>query len=150
VLFIQLYLDDYRYVLSTSNIIEITPGVRLTPLPGLPAYIAGLCSYRGVSVPVIDLCHLFLNRSSSKKLSTRIIFVKSSTSGRQGKIIGLLVEKATETVKVDEESFIRSGISNEDMPFIGPVITDGKGVVTRILTEEIFSLVDGDLLFGAA
>lgn len=149
-LFVQIYLDDHRYVLSTSNVIEIVPGVRLTPMPGIPSYIPGLCSYRRLSVPVIDLCELFLNRSASKKLSTRIIFVNSSRKGKGNKIIGLLVEKATETLKLDEETFVHSGVKNNNMPFIGPVVSDDSGLITRILTEEIFDMVDGELLFGAA
>lgn len=149
-LYVQIFLDDYRYILSASNIVELVPGVKLTPVPGVPSYVAGLCNYRGLSVPVIDLCALFIDRPSARKLSTRIIFVNSDSANRKNKIIGLLVEKATETVKVDEGSFIDSGIQNDDMPFIGPVISDGQGLVTRILTEEIFSRIDNELLFGAA
>ncbi len=79
-LFVKFYLDEYRYVLSTRDVVEIVPGIRLTPVPKVPAYISGLCNYRGKSVPVIDLCELFLDRASSKKLSTRIIFIKVKMS----------------------------------------------------------------------
>lgn len=147
-LFVQLYLDDYRYILSTSNVVEIVPGVRLTPLPKMPAYISGLCNYRGSSVPVIDLCELFLNRPCNQKLSTRIIFVNADRSGKEKKIVGLLVEKATETLKIDEESFVDSGIQNQESPFLGPVVADNHGLVTRIIPDEIFDQIDGELLFG--
>ena len=149
-LFVQIYLDDYRYIISTSNIVEIIPGVRLTPFPGVPSYVAGLCSFRGMSVPVIDLCELFLNRPSEKKFSTRIIFVDSGYENGSKKLVGLLAEKVTETIKVDEASFIHPGVHNSDKPFIGDVLTDGKGLVSMIQTKEIFNKIDSELLFGVA
>lgn len=149
-LFVQIYLDEYRYIISTSSIVEIIPGVNLTPFPGVPSYIAGICSFRGKSVPVIDLCELFLNRPSEKKFSTRIIFVNAEQKNGEKKLVGLLAEKVTETIKVDEESFIHPGVHNSDKPFIGDVVSDGKGLVSRILTREIFNKIDSKLLFGAA
>lgn len=146
-LFIQLFLDEYRYILSTSDVIEIVPGIKLTHVPNVPKYVSGLCNYRGDSVPVVDLCELILNRPSSRKLSTRIILMKINIDGVEEKTIGLMVEKATETVKIEEESFIDSGVHNKDMPFIGPVVADGHGLVTRIMPGEIFRKVDKELLF---
>lgn len=147
-LFLQLYLNEYRYILSTSNVVEIVPGVKLTPMPKVPKYISGICNYRGSSVPVIDLCELFLNRPSKKKLSSRIVFVNVNKPGIDEKIVGFLVEKATETIKVDEDSFISSGIHNKDLPFMGPVVSDNQGLITRILPDEIFNEIDNDLLFS--
>lgn len=146
-LFLQFYLDGYRYVLSTSDVVEIVPGIQLTPVPKAPGYISGLCHYRGASVPIIDLCELFLSRPCNRKLSTRIIFVNASRPGIEKKIVGFLVEKATETVKADEDSFIDSGVHNKDMPYMGPVVSDGQGLVTRIFPDEIFNKIDDELLF---
>lgn len=146
-LYVQIFLDDHRYILPASNVVEIVPGVSLTPQQKLPEYISGLCNYRGISVPVIDVCELFLERPCSKKLSTRIILVKASRHDEKNKLIGLMVERATETLKIDDESFVDSGIHNVDMPFTGPVIVDGQGIVTRIMTDEIFDQIDDHLLF---
>ncbi|WP_455198553.1 chemotaxis protein CheW [Kaarinaea lacus] len=149
-LFAQFYLDEYRYVISTANVVEIVPGIRLTPIPKVPPYIAGLCNYRGFSVPVIDLCELFLNRPCNKNLSSRIIFLDSKRPGIKNNLVGLMVEKATEIQNIDEGSFVDSGIHNEDMPFIGPVVADNHGLVTRVLAEEIIDQVDNELLFSGA
>lgn len=147
-LYVQLFLDDYRYILSTADVIEITPWVKLTKVPKVPGYISGLCSYRGMSIPVIDLCELFLNRSCKKMLSTRIIFMKLQSDDNDDKIIGVLVEKATEIVSLDEDSFMNPGLYGTDMPHVGPVVADEKGLVTQILPKEIISKVDNNLLFG--
>lgn len=147
-LYVQMFLDDYRYILSTSNVVEIVPGVHLTPQPNMPSYLPGLCNYRGASVPVIDLCELFLKRPCDRRLSTRIIFVNTSGAGKKDKIVGFMVERATETMKIEEESFVESGIHNKNMPFVGPVVADAHGLVTRIMTDEILENIDNDLLFS--
>jgi chemotaxis-related protein WspB len=148
--YIQLFLDEYRYIISTEDVVEITPWVKLTHVPKVPDYIAGLCSYRGISVPVIDLCELFLGRGAKKKLSTRIIFLDIACTNNNNKVIGILVEKATEIISVDEGTFMNPGIYGSDMPFVGPVVADEHGLVTKIMPKEIFSKVDNELLFEQA
>lgn len=147
--YVKFNLDKFRYVLSISDVVEIIPYVSLTGLPNLPDYFAGLCSYRGVSVPVIDLCSLFLDRPSNKKLSTRIIVVEVTENSSTRRMVGLMVEKATEIVKVEEESFMDAGVYGDDLPYLGPVMADSTGLVSRIIPSEIFSKIDNNILFPA-
>ena len=148
--YVKFNLDEFRYVLSISDVVEIIPYVKLTPLPNLPYYLAGLCNYRGNSVPVIDLCSLFIERACNKKLSTRIIVVEVIESDSVKRMIGLMVEKATEIVKVEEDSFMDAGIYGNDLPYLGPVMADSTGLVSRIQPNEIFSRIDSEILFPAA
>ena len=148
--YVKFNLDEFRYVMSISDVVEIIPYVKLTPLPNLPGYLAGLCNYRGISVPVIDLCSLFLERPCNKKLSTRIIVVEVIESDSVKRMIGLMVEKATEIVKVEEDSFMDAGIYGNDLPYLGPVMADSTGLVSRIQPNEIFSQIDSEILFPAA
>ncbi len=148
--YVKFNLDEFRYVLSISDVVEIIPYVKLTPLPNLPDYLAGLCNYRGNSVPVIDLCSLFIERPCNKKLSTRIIVVEVVESDSVKRMIGLMVEKATEIVKVEEGSFMDAGIYGNDLPYLGPVMADSTGLVSRIQPNEIFSQIDSEILFPAA
>lgn len=146
-LYIQFYLDKFRYVLSTENVVEIVPYVRLNPIPLSEDCIAGIFNYRGSPTPVLDIYSLFYKRPSSAKLSSRIVIV--NVKGKQGVLrhIGVLVEKATETIKMDENLFVDPGAANPDMPLLGPVITDCDGLVTSITPQEIFSHFDEYLLF---
>lgn len=147
-LYIQFYLEEFRYVLSTKNVVEVVPYVKLNPIPHTENYIAGLFNYRGTATPVIDICSLFYKRPSSLSLSSRIIIIE--VKGAKGVLrhIGVLVEKATETIKVDQNSFVNSGVATPDMPLLGPVKTDGEGLITSITPQEIFSHLDEDLLFS--
>jgi purine-binding chemotaxis protein CheW len=52
-------LGDERYAFPTGQVAEVRPLGRLTPLPGAPAFVAGLINVRGRIVPVLDLRPLF-------------------------------------------------------------------------------------------
>jgi chemotaxis-related protein WspB len=146
-LFLQFYINEFRYVLPTKNVVEIVPGIKLTDLPKMPPYVAGLMNYRGNSVPVIDLCFLFLDRKCENKLSTRMILMKINGAGGRERIIGFFVEKATETIKVDETLFKDSGIRHSEAPCLGPVMTDAGGLITLITPQNIFSQIDESILY---
>ena len=147
--YVKFNLDEFRYVLSISDVVEIIPYVKLTALLNLPDYLAGLCNYRGFSVPVIDLCSLFLKRPCNKKLSTRIIVVEIGEGNSADKMVGLMVEKATEIVKVEDENFMDAGVYGDDLPYLGPVMADSTGLVSRIQPAEIISQIDTKILFPA-
>ena len=147
--YVKFNLDEFRYVLSISDVVEIIPYVKLTALPNLPDYLVGLCNYRGFSVPVIDLCSLFLKRPCNKKLSTRIIVVEIGEGNSPDKMVGLMVEKATEIVKVEDENFMDAGVYGDDLPYLGPVMADSTGLVSRIQPAEIISQIDTKILFPA-
>lgn len=148
--YVKFNLDDFRYVLSITDVVEIIPFVKLTAIPNAPGYLAGLCNYRGVSVPVIDLCSLFLDRPCNKKLSTRIIVIEVTDGSADKKMIGFMVEKATEIIKAEEDSFMEAGVYGDDMPYIGPVMADNAGLISRIMPDEIFSQIDKKILFSTA
>ena len=63
-LFLVFEIDNERYCLEVSRIIEITPIVIFRELPHAPAYISGVFNYRGVVVPVVDLSMLIAGRPS--------------------------------------------------------------------------------------
>ena len=147
--YVKFNLDEFRYVLSISDVVEIIPYVKLSALPNLPDYFAGLCNYRGFSVPVIDLCGLFLKRPCNKKLSTRIVVVEIGENDTDNKLVGFMVEKATEIVKVKDENFMDAGVYGDDLPCLGPVMADSVGLVSRIQPGEIISQIDSEILFPA-
>ncbi len=64
-----------RYALDATEIVEVLPRVPLKSLPGAPAWVAGLFSYHGRTVPVVDLASLALGRPSADHVSTRLVLV---------------------------------------------------------------------------
>ena len=148
-LFLQFSVDNTRYVLATGAIIEVVPLVPLQKQPNAPAYIAGLMNYRGRSLPVIDVSQLFAGYDSVLRLSSRIVVVKLTLSDGAVRDIGLLLEKATEILKLEESEFTEPGLENPHTPYLGKVAMDGQGMLQRLSPENMLSVMDAELLFRA-
>ena len=68
-------------------------------------------------------------RTAARRLSTRIVLVHY---GADGRLLGLIAERATELVRRDESEFVPSGVVNDDASYLGPVAADGRGLVQRL------------------
>ncbi|HOS59616.1 MAG TPA: chemotaxis protein CheW [Syntrophorhabdaceae bacterium] len=136
-LFLVFEIDNERYCLEVSRIIEITPIVIFRELPHAPAYISGVFNYRGVVVPVVDLSMLIAGRPSRPLFSTRIVLVDYVGGDNIHHTIGLLTEKATETISRREEDFQPSGVVVEGAEYLGDVIFDESGMIQRVRIEKL-------------
>lgn len=141
-LFSQFILDGNKFVISAEKITEIIPLVSLKADPMQPEYVSGLLNYHTDILPVIDLCFLLGGHSCERKLSTRIIIVENGEKLEYPQLLGLIVEKATEMVVLDNGKFRPSPLINPDAIADGPVIEHQGEVITKITIEEIFSRVD--------
>ncbi len=138
----QFFIDEDRYAISVKDIVEIVPVVILKTIPMLPSYAAGLMNYHGNQVPVIDLCHLLLNRPCQKKLSTRIILVARTGQLEASMMLGFMVEKATEIITIDEGLCRPPAMKNPDSPMNGTVVVYQEVLVTKISIEDVFDKLD--------
>jgi len=136
-LFLVFEIDNERYCLEVSSIIEITPMVVFKKIPHVPAYFSGLFNYRGTIVPVVDLSVLISGKPSRPLFSTRVILVDYVGVDKNHHILGLLAERATETIFVKEEAFQPSGIEVDGAKYLGDVIFDDKGMIQRIRIEKL-------------
>jgi chemotaxis signal transduction protein len=93
------------YALAGHHIVEIVPYLIPNELASQPDFIPGAINYRGAMVPVIDLGILLNNAPCRQRLSTRIILIKYSTTTIKEfpKIIGLLAEEVTESIKINTD-----------------------------------------------
>lgn len=144
-LFAQFSLNDAKYVVSVNEVVEIIPYIKIKEVAKVPDYILGIINYRGQTVPVIDLCRLLLQRACKKKLSTRIIVVNNGDENK--KFFGLLVEKATETVREDMADFIDPVIANGDTPYIGPVLAKQDDLITLVTMPGLMEKIDESLFY---
>ena len=99
--------------------------------------MAGLCQYRGVPVPVIDLSELALGRPSANRLSTRIVLVQFPDPVSGPQLLGLLAERATETLRRDPADFVAAGVSVGAASYLGPVTADARGLIQRIEVQRL-------------
>ncbi|HLZ31836.1 MAG TPA: chemotaxis protein CheW [Chloroflexota bacterium] len=79
-------LGRESYALPATQVHEVRPLGGLTPLPGTPAFLAGLINVRGRIVPVVDLRPLLGLASDACSPSMSVVLV-----GNRSGDVGLLV-----------------------------------------------------------
>ncbi len=146
-LFLLFQLGKDHYALEASQVVEVLPLVDTKQVPQAPASVAGIFNYRGMPVPVIDLSELTLNRPSERRLSTRIILVNYVDETGAKHLLGLIVEKATETLQREPAAFTSSGITNEGAAYLGPVTVHPRGLIQWIEIDKLLPASVRDMLF---
>jgi chemotaxis-related protein WspB len=146
-LFLLFQLGKDRYALEASEVAEVLPLVELKRLPQAPPGVAGIFNFRGQSVPVIDLSDLTLGRPAKFQLSTRIVLVNYAPATGPARLLGLMVEQATETLKRDRADFKEAGVAVEAAPYLGPVTQDERGLIQWIEVRKLLPTALQELLF---
>jgi chemotaxis-related protein WspB len=62
-------------------------------------------------------------------------------------LLGLIAEKATETMRCEAGDFVASGISNDKAPYLGPIVSDTRGLVQRIEVNKLLTAAVREVLF---
>ena len=146
-LFLVFELARDRYVLDASQVVEVLPLGAITKIPQAPPAVAGILNYRGAPVPVIDLSQLTLGRPAERRLSTRIVLAHYSDADGRPRLIGLVAERATRTVRREETDFVASGVTSEGTPYLGPVAADARGMMQRLDVRTLLPASVRDMLF---
>ena len=138
-LFLLFQLNQDRYVLNIAQVVEVLPLVDLKEIPQSLPGVAGLFNYRGEPVPVVDVCEMLLQRPARRILSTRLVLVHHPDGNGGERLLGLIVEKAIRTLRRDPADFTESGVANDQAPCLGPVATDGEGVIQWVDPAKLLS-----------
>lgn len=132
-------VGNNRYGLEISQVVEIIPRVMLRKLNQAPEYIAGVFNYRGMIVPVIDLCNLIQSYPCPSALSNRIIMV--NYLGKEGcrQIIGLMAERVTETLERPDSQLIGTEFGINNVPYLGQISSDERGMIQSLRLDYLLS-----------
>ena len=145
-LLLVFHVKNDRYAINTASVVEVIPLINLQSLPMAPDYVAGIFNYRGISVPVIDLCQYFKKVPHDRFYNTRIILIKYKSNSDQ--ILGLIAENVTDVIQQDETNFIESGMKFDESPFLGKLVIDDNNVIQNIEPETLISEELSELLFS--
>jgi chemotaxis-related protein WspB len=137
-----------RYAVAAPRIVEVLPVVQLKRLPGAVPGVAGLCNVHGRVVPVVDLSLLATGRPAPAQWGTRLLLVPGP--GGADRLLGLLVEEATELRRLDDAAFADSGVRHDGAPWLGPVATVDGGMVQRVEPAALLPPAILDALFASA
>lgn len=136
-LFVVFQLGDHRYAIDAAQVAEILPLVSVKPIPQAPHGVAGVFNYRGAPVPVIDLSELTLGRPAVQRLSTRMIVVDYNSNQGENRPLALIAEKAMETVRLEPNDFLPTGLSSSRNGYLGPVANDAQGLLQQVEIKKL-------------
>jgi chemotaxis-related protein WspB len=146
-LFLVFQVGAHRYAIDAAQVAEVLPLVPINAIARAPEEIAGVLVYRGAPVPVVDLSQLLEGRPAERRLSTRVVVVHyplGKDVGKDGlkgetRLLGLIAEKATETIRREALEFVDSGVVNDRAPYLGSVAPDTRGMVQRVDIGRLLS-----------
>jgi chemotaxis-related protein WspB len=147
VLLLVFRLGIDRYALDASQILEVLPLVEMRPAPQAPPGIAGVFDLRGRMVPVIDLSALVFGWPAGRCLSTRVIIAGYKDPAGEIRPLGLIAERATDTVARRLSDFVDSGMAHDGAPYLGPVARDAEGLLQLIDVDRLLPDPVRDALF---
>ncbi len=142
-LFLLFQLGSDRYALAAHEVVEVLPLIALKQLPHAPRGVAGLLNYRGQPVPVLDLSLLALGQPAAQRVSTRLLLTRCTVPDAKGapaeKLLGLLVERATEAATKEPTDFVPAGVDSPGARYLGPVAPDPRGFIQRIELDVLLN-----------
>jgi chemotaxis-related protein WspB len=149
-LFVVFQLDSDAYAVDAGQVAEVLPLVRLKELPQAGAGVAGVFTCRGEPVPVLDLCALALGRPARPRMSTRLLLVHYPMEDGGTRRLGVMVERATQTLRMEADEFREAGVKNDGAPFLGPVAEHDGGLVQWVRIERLLPAEMRERLFTEA
>jgi chemotaxis-related protein WspB len=138
-LMLTFSLGEDQYAILARQVVEVISLVKLQKLSQAPKYIAGLLNYRGNIIPIIDLCELLTKNQHSQKFSTRIIVVNYMSDQQMPYLLGLIAEKVTETLNIQETDLTHSRIPVDSPFYLGEIIKTEQGMILCIQVESLLS-----------
>lgn len=150
-LFLLFSSGGARYGLAAGEVAEVLALRRLRPIAQAPVWVAGIFSHRGSLVPVLDLGALLAGQPAAPRTSTRIVLVHYRR-GDEGpaQLLGLIVERASETLRCAPSEFRDYGLDNQGAPYLGPVYPGPHGLVQWVRVADLLPAEVQALLFPAA
>jgi chemotaxis-related protein WspB len=156
-----------RYAIDVARVVEVVPRVELRKISHAPAYLAGLLSYRGKVVPVIDLGLLLDVAPCRDCLSTRIILVndapddhnrakqdREDTESRRANrkqhlnFLGLVAERVSDLTDVRPDQIVPIPVCLPQTPYMGAIVQSDQGIVQLIVVEKVREAALSSLSLG--
>jgi len=147
-LFLVFRLGNERYALKAIEVAEVLPRLPLKPIAHAPVWVPGVFAYRGAVVPVIDLSALTFGTPAQARTSTRLVLVNyRPDETAESRLLGLILEQATDTLRCDPADFQPYGLDNRQTPYLGPVRRDEQGLLQWVRVGDLLDDQVRALLF---
>ena len=94
-------------------------------------------------MPVIDLSQVMLGRAARVTLSTRLVLVTCADQTGRTYQLGLIAERATDTIRLNPMDFGPCTILNDDTSYLGPVAADDRGLIQWVDPAKLLPIPIG-------
>jgi len=132
---VEFNLLTEKYAFEESFVSEILFLKELTPIPGTPAFVLGVVSYRRKILSIINLKLLFNIRERGLSDLNKVIVLDNGSN-----YFGVVTDTITGIREVDQNSFTPPPINLDasEMEFISGVLPDGLILLNanKILTSS--------------
>ena len=129
-------LAGTEYALPVDTVLQMETFSGATHVPGVPAYVAGIVTVRGLVVPVIDLRARFGLPPADMTLDTRIVVTESGS-----RVVALRVDSAREVLQLDLEK-------HQPAPAVVSERSSGFVRAVHALGPRLLLLVDLQKILG--
>ena len=129
-------LAGTEYALPVDTVLQMETFSGATHVPGVPAYVAGIVTVRGLVVPVIDLRARFGLPAAEVTLDTRIVVTASGS-----RVVALRVDTAREVLQLDIEK-------HQPAPAVISERSSGFVRAVHALGSRLLMLVDLSKILG--
>ncbi|NEQ52988.1 MAG: chemotaxis protein CheW [Leptolyngbya sp. SIO3F4] len=128
-----------RYAIKAQSVVEVIPRVNLNKIHQSPPNIAGQFNYQGQIVPVLDLSKLLGGKECRAVLSTRIVLVDLAQSDNAKKLLGLMVEQVTDTLKYDQTTPVQDSVSVSQATYLGEKLLYQEELIQCLHIEQLLT-----------
>ncbi len=135
-LLILFELEGRRYGMAAVHIMEIAPLPTIRAIPGTPPAVLGAFVYRGVMTPALDLSIATGGAPCRKMLSTRILIINHPCNDGVSRPLGLVVERATETISAEQHQTQPKNVASPAAPFLGAMLKINTGEIIQIVEPK--------------
>ncbi len=136
-------VGDERYAMPVADLVEVLPLLTLKHVPQTPLWVAGLMNYRGNPVLVVDINSMLTGKPCQMLVSTRILLTTLRRKDGADKLMGLMAEGVTGTVKILPETLRATEIWNCNAPYLG-MLAMHEGEILQIINAH--KLLTGESL----
>lgn len=144
-LMLFFYVGKKRYAVNTEAVIEVIPKILIKPVLHVPKYVVGSMSYGGTEIPVIDFSSLTESSESSESMHSRI-FILSRMNGEKFQQVGILSEKITEAMEIENEKISSSGVHVKEFPYFDGIVRLGPDIVQIVDADLLLNSMEGVVL----
>lgn len=137
---LTLRVGTDAYAIDVREVLEVIPMVCLRAIPLAPPHVAGIFSYRGTIVPVVDVCRLINGQPCQRKWNTRVVLVKHAGDGTEPyRILGLMAERVTELTRFEAGELQRVDSATGGAGYLGAVAAEGREMIQLLRVEGILA-----------